>query len=176
MILVILGAMNGSNASVPPKADPEVERLIARGDLGALAELVLNGEGQRLVGRRSEMPELQSFIDNVPTYMAKIQSVHDSARSGQLRELQAALDRRKFAVARDPRTPAGATPLHAAVLLGQTAVVRYLAGRFPETLAARDARGRAPLHCAAALPDNGHYFNLLLNLGADRTLKDNVSN
>lgn len=52
-----------------------------------------------------------------------------SAREGALRDLQAALDRRKFAVARDQVSPAGATPLHVAVLFGHTPVVRYLAGR-----------------------------------------------
>lgn len=34
-----------------------------------LAALVLNGEGARLVGRRSRNLELQAFLDNVPTYM-----------------------------------------------------------------------------------------------------------
>lgn len=34
-----------------------------------LATLVLNGEGSRLVGRRSGNVELQAFLDNVPTYM-----------------------------------------------------------------------------------------------------------
>lgn len=104
----------------------------------------------------------------------KIRAVHDAARSGNLRQLQAALDRRKFAVAKDRRTAWGCTPLHLAVLLGQTAVVRYLAGRFPETMAARDSRGRTALHYAGTLADNGHYYNMLLNLGADRSIKDKV--
>lgn len=51
-----------------------------------------------------------------------------------------------------------------------------LGGRFPETLNAKDKHGRTPLHYAATIPDNGHYFNVLLNLGADRKMKDNVSN
>lgn len=105
---------------------------------------------------------------------SKIRAVHDAARTGNLRQLQAALDRRKFAVARDRRAQSAATPLHLAVLLGQTAVVRYLAGRFPETLMARDIRGRTALHYAACLADNGHYYNLLLNLGANRSVKDKV--
>lgn len=105
---------------------------------------------------------------------SKIRAVHDAARAGNLRQLQAALDRRKFAVARDRRSSSAATPLHLAVLLGQTAVVRYLAGRFPETLSVRDAKGRSALHYAAVLADNGHYYNLLLSLGANRALKDKV--
>lgn len=34
-----------------------------------LAALVLNGEGSRLIGRRSGNAELQAFLDNVSTYM-----------------------------------------------------------------------------------------------------------
>ncbi|KAJ1527016.1 hypothetical protein ONE63_008560 [Megalurothrips usitatus] len=152
--------------------EAELDAHIARGDLGVLADLVLNGEGDRLLSKNSSNAEVQSFLDHVPTYMSKIRAVHDAARAGNLRSLQAALDRRKFAVARDRRSSSACTPLHLAVLLGQTAVVRYLAGRFPETLAVRDLRGRTPLHYAAVLADNGHYYNLLLNLGANRALKD----
>ncbi|KAK3913347.1 Putative ankyrin repeat protein, partial [Frankliniella fusca] len=152
--------------------DDELNAHIARGDLGVLADLVLNGEGDRLLSKNSSNPEVQSFLDHVPSYMSKIRAVHDAARAGNLRGLQAALDRRKFAVARDRRSQSACTPLHLAVLLGQTAVVRYLSGRFPETLSARDLRGRTALHYAAVLADNGHYYNLLLNLGANRALKD----
>ena len=52
---------------------------------------------------------------------------------------------------------------------------RNLAGRFPETAHATDLDGRSPLHYAATLADNGHYYNLLLNLGANPLIKDNVS-
>ncbi|XP_034242921.1 uncharacterized protein LOC117646223 [Thrips palmi] len=132
-------------------SEAELDEHIARGDLTVLADLVLSGEGDRLLSKNTSNPEVQSFLDHVPTYMSKIRAVHDAARTGNLRQLQAALDRRKFAV---------------------TAVVRYLAGRFPETLVARDQRGRTALHYAACLADNGHYYNLLLNLGANRTIKD----
>lgn len=49
--------------------DPEVENLLENGNMEQLAALVLNGEGRRLVGRQSNNPELQAFIDNVPAYM-----------------------------------------------------------------------------------------------------------
>ena len=101
--------------------------------------------------------------------------MHEAAQEGRMRDLQGALDRRKFAVARDGSNSIGATPLHVATLFGHTAIVRYLAGRFPETLQTRDTNDRTPLHYAATMMDNGHYYNLLLNLGADPSLKDNVS-
>lgn len=36
-----------------------------------LATLVLNGEGSRLIGRRSQNTELQAFLENVPIYMVR---------------------------------------------------------------------------------------------------------
>lgn len=47
-----------------------------------------------------------------------------AAREGNLRDLQSALDRRKFAVARDESSPHGATPLHVAVIFGNTTIIR----------------------------------------------------
>ncbi|XP_076679364.1 uncharacterized protein LOC143374797 isoform X2 [Andrena cerasifolii] len=155
-------------------ADPEIETLLENGNMEQLAGLVLNGEGRRLVGRHSGNPELQAFIDRVPSYMGKIHAVHMAAREGNLRDLQSALDRRKFAVARDGSSPRGATPLHVAVVFGNTAIIRYLAGRFPETAHAIDLDGRTPLHYATTLADNGHYYNLLLHLGANPLVQDNL--
>ncbi|XP_050591643.1 uncharacterized protein LOC126922799 isoform X4 [Bombus affinis] len=155
-------------------ADPEIEKLLETGNMEQLAALVLSGEGRRLVGRHSGNPELQAFIDRVPSYMGKIHAVHMAAQEGNLRDLQSALDRRKFAVARDGSSPHGATPLHVAVVFGNTTVIRYLAGRFPETAHAIDLDGRTPLHYAATIADNGHYYNLLLHLGANPLVQDNL--
>lgn len=58
--------------------DPEVEELVLKGNMEQLASLVLNGEGRRLVGRQSDDPELQAFIDNVPAYMVCILLIADS--------------------------------------------------------------------------------------------------
>ncbi|XP_011300878.1 uncharacterized protein [Fopius arisanus] len=153
--------------------DPEIDHLLVNGNMEQLASVVLNGEGRRLVNRQSSNPELQAFIDNVPSYIGKIHAVHIAAREGNLRDLQNALDRRKFAIARDGASPHGATPLHVAVVFGHTSVIRYLAGRFPETTHAVDVDGRTPLHYAATLADNGHYYNLLLHLGANPLILDN---
>ncbi|XP_073956845.1 uncharacterized protein isoform X6 [Choristoneura fumiferana] len=154
--------------------DPEVTELINSANMEMLAALVLNGEGSRLIGRRSGNAELQAFLDNVSTYMQKINKVHLAAKDGNIRDLQAALDRRKFAIARDSISPNGATPLHVATVFGKTNIMKYLGGRFPETLSAVDFEGRTALHYAAILPDNGHYFNLLQQLGANaKDLDDN---
>lgn len=49
--------------------DPEVDEIIKNGDMEKLASMVLNGEGDKLLGKRSRNPEIQSFLDNVPIYM-----------------------------------------------------------------------------------------------------------
>lgn len=53
-------------------------------------------------------------------------------------------------------------------------IIRYLGGRFPETTSAVDENGRTALHYAAAIKDNGHFYNLLVHLGANPKAIDNV--
>lgn len=53
-------------------------------------------------------------------------------------------------------------------------ILRYLAGRFPETTAAIDENGRTALHYAAVVKDNGHFYNLLANAGANPKATDRV--
>ncbi|KAG7308797.1 hypothetical protein JYU34_006031 [Plutella xylostella] len=167
-------SIEGEVLVVDNEIDPEVTELINSANMEMLAALVLNGEGLRLVGRQSRNLELQAFLNNVPTYMKKINKVHIAAREGNIRDLQAALDRRKFAIARDSASPNGATPLHVATVFGKTNIMKYLGGRFPETLSAVDFEGRSALHYAAVLPDNGHYYMLLQQLGANsKDLDDN---
>ncbi|KAL3268346.1 hypothetical protein HHI36_007462 [Cryptolaemus montrouzieri] len=161
---------DGSGSNQADKVD--VDALIQSGNMEKLASLVLNGRGDLLVGRSSENPELQAFLENVPVYMDKINRIHVAARNGSLRDLQAALDRRKFAIAKDTISPDGASPLHVAIIFGNTSIVRYLAGRFPETLQQTDVNERIPLHYAATIADNSHYYNLLIHLGSDMRAQD----
>ncbi|XP_058122433.1 uncharacterized protein LOC131293299 [Anopheles ziemanni] len=163
------------NLAEQPNMQQTVQDAIDAADLEQLAAIVLNGEGKQLVGKTSEQTEIQAFLDNVPAYMGKIRRVHLAAREGSLRDLQSALDRRKFATAKDEISPHGATPLHVATIFGHAGIVRYLAGRFPETLGATDDDGRTPLHYAATLKDNGHFYNLLTHLGANAKVEDNLN-
>ncbi|KAH8401415.1 hypothetical protein KR009_005348, partial [Drosophila setifemur] len=154
--------------------DGRIQEIVAAGDLEQLAEIVLNGEGASLMNLKSQEPEIQAFLNNVPTYMEKIHRVHDAARDGGLLALQQALDRRKFAIAKNDISPNGSTPLHVAVLFGHTDIVRYLASRFPETMTITDNDGRTPLHYAATIKDNGHFYNMLLQLGANPKALDKL--
>nr|XP_043066762.1 uncharacterized protein LOC108121417 isoform X1 [Drosophila bipectinata] len=158
---------NTINGDDSEAEDTRIKGIVESGDLEQLAEIVLNGEGGRLMGLTSPEPEIQAFLNNVPTYMEKIHRVHDAARDGGLLALQQALDRRKFAIAKDDISPNGSTPLHVAVLFGHTDIVRYLASRFPETMTITDNDGRTPLHYAATIKDNGHFYHMLLQMGAN---------
>lgn len=55
--------------------------------------------------------------------------VHEAAKEGNISVMQAALDRRKFAIARDPISPNGATPMHVATVFGKTNVMKYLGSK-----------------------------------------------
>ena len=77
---VIEGVVNGENEiesvneegqgnNEDNSSDEEVEMLIEQGNMELLAGMVLNGEGDRLIGQTSSNSELQTFLDNVPIYM-----------------------------------------------------------------------------------------------------------
>ncbi|XP_058975955.1 uncharacterized protein LOC101893623 isoform X6 [Musca domestica] len=153
--------------------ESRINRIIASGDMEQLAQIVLNGDGQKLLNVKAKEPEIQAFLRNVPNYMDKIRRVHEAARGGSLLNLQQALDRRKFAIAKDEISPNGATPLHVAVLFGHSDIVRYLSARFPETTSVTDNDGRTALHYAAVISDNGHFYNVLQQLGANPKAMDN---
>lgn len=126
------------------------QSIIDKQDMEQLAAMVLNGDGQYLIGSKSNQPEIQAFIDNVPAYMVcfqlqcvvlyfllmvlvffllcptirqnKIRRVHVAAREGSLRDLQSALDRRKFAIAKDDCSPGKCTPIHVATIFGHASM------------------------------------------------------
>lgn len=37
-----------------------------------LAQIVLNGQGEKLIQTQSREPEIQAFLNNVPAYMVRI--------------------------------------------------------------------------------------------------------
>lgn len=94
---------------------------------------------------------------------------------GNVRELRQYLDRRKLAVACECASELFATPLHVAVTFNRIEAVRYLGGRFPETLRQPDRLGRTPLHYAAMRADGQFAYHTLLTLGANKDLEDHVS-
>jgi len=58
--------------SVNFSQDARLQEIIESGDMEQLAEIVLNGEGGRLLTLKSKEPEIQAFLSNVPSYMVCI--------------------------------------------------------------------------------------------------------
>lgn len=82
---VIEGIVNGENevetlneqgqeaeGSEGKPDESDVASMVESGNMEQLAAIVLNGDGEKLVGQTSNNPELQSFLDNVPVYMVSI--------------------------------------------------------------------------------------------------------
>lgn len=82
---VIEGVVNGENEvetlneqgqgvdnSDEKSDDADIGSMVESGNMEQLAAVVLNGEGERLVGQQSDNPELQSFLENVPIYMVTV--------------------------------------------------------------------------------------------------------
>ena len=61
-----------------------------------------------------------------------------------------------------------------AVAYDRKSVARYLASRFPESLKVADRLGRTALHFAAIHPNGKNIYNMLLTLGADKNVRDEV--
>lgn len=52
--------------------DTDITAMVDEGNMEQLAAVVLNGDGDKLVGQQSDNAELQSFLDNVPVYMVRL--------------------------------------------------------------------------------------------------------
>lgn len=50
-------------------------------DMEQLADMVLNGDGQFLIGTKSDQPEIQAFLDNVPVYMVCVKQLFCSSET-----------------------------------------------------------------------------------------------
>ncbi|GFQ86589.1 uncharacterized protein TNCT_494191 [Trichonephila clavata] len=148
----------------------QIRELISDGNINALEELVLQGQGDRLLGETSAIPKVQSFLNIVPMYMERIYDVHRAVMRDQLEHVVILLENKKLALARDQL---GATPLHKAVWFGHYKIAHFISQQFPETLNAIDLEGRTALHYAAALKDNKNMYGILLEAGANKGIYDN---
>lgn len=95
------------------------------------------------------------------------QAIHDAARMGKRADVEKIL--KAAPLARDARTPLGATPLHYAAMNEDSGPLQALLAA-GAAVNARDGEGRTPLHMAAFSTRTANG-KLLLQAGADPTLK-----
>ncbi|XP_064105347.1 uncharacterized protein LOC135214834 isoform X6 [Macrobrachium nipponense] len=164
--------------SSPPKAinsnngqgSATIRDYIRAGDIEALEEVVLQGQGTKLVNQHATDQKVRNFLKTVPSYMSKIDLIHDAVEKGNLRDLKALLDRRKLARSKDAQ---GVGLLHKAVVHDHRGIVDYLISDYPETLDVTDHEGRTPLHYCAASNFADDMYSTLSDAVADPQLEDN---
>ena len=106
-------------------------------DWSKLVDIVLRGESELLVDKKSDDTEVQEFLNNAAVFKIKITNIHEGNKtplysnwrnhvtatvSGSLKDLQAHLDRRKFCLARDKGTDVNI--LQKAIMLGHHTISR----------------------------------------------------
>ncbi|CAB3403422.1 unnamed protein product [Caenorhabditis bovis] len=158
------------NRVAPSYLESSIQQWLRDGHVAKLEQLVLSGCGDLLNNRTSSNSETQQFLDKLPEYMEKIDSIHKSIKEGNLDAVKDLMKTKKLAIARDRY---GCTPLHSAVVHEHTEIVRFIAGNFPTVLNAPDYNKRTAMHYAAAARDGGHYLKILGKAGADAMAVDN---
>lgn len=109
-------------------SNDEIERWLATGDIQNLENLVLNGKSHLLLDKSSSNISSIEFLDGLTQYQAKIDAIHKAVEDGDVRRVKSLIDRIQLSTARDRH---GMTPLHKALLYGQTNTVRYLLAKYP---------------------------------------------
>ena len=126
------------------------------------------------------------FLEGLSQYQSKIDAIHKAVEEGDVRRVKSLIDRIQLSTARDRH---GMTPLHKALLYGQTNTVRYLLAKYPHCVNCTDhvrkddslffiwfffQAGRTALHYAAADPNGEHMIKVLQKSGGDAFIEDKV--
>ncbi|RWS09895.1 Tankyrase-1-like protein [Dinothrombium tinctorium] len=163
---------SGTPVSTDDRLSELIDNWLKDGDLLRLEHVVIAGQGERLLGKRSSNKQVQEFLELVPAYMAKIRHVHETVVRGNFNEVRQVLTRKRFALSRDHF---GASPLHLAVLHGHMDVLVYIITQFPETIDGPDNEGRTALHYAAVIGDeDSQYYEILKKAGASEQIVDKL--
>ncbi|CAI5445216.1 unnamed protein product [Caenorhabditis angaria] len=151
--------------------EEDIYDWIHTGNVGKLEELVLTGYADLLLGRNHEVEDADSigFLEVLPQYQAKVQSIHKAVETGNLRAVKLLTDRKKLSLCRDTR---GLSPLHKAIVFERTDIAKYLIRNYPQSVNAMDQKKRTPLHYAAALKDGGYLYKVMRKSGADPNIYD----
>ncbi|KAI6235408.1 Ankyrin repeat and Ankyrin repeat-containing domain-containing protein [Aphelenchoides besseyi] len=149
--------------------EEKIERWLAVGDVQNLEQLVLDGRSYLLMDKTSINLSSTEFLEGLTQYQAKIDAIHKAVEEGDVRRVKSLIDRPQLSTARDRN---GMTPLHKALLYGQTNTVRYLLAKYPHSVNSTDHAGRTALHYAAADPNGEHMIKVLQKSGGDAFIED----
>ncbi|KAK6018141.1 hypothetical protein OSTOST_16286, partial [Ostertagia ostertagi] len=109
-----------------------IDEWIENGEVAKLEQLVLDGRGHLLKEKTSTNEASKEFLRGLTVYQTRfIKQVED----GDVRRVKSLIDRQQLALARDTY---GMTPLHKALLHGQTNTVRHLLAKYPQCVNATD--------------------------------------
>ncbi|KAK6741808.1 hypothetical protein RB195_009591 [Necator americanus] len=168
---LMLRSMSTDDEFYDPDAPTEhvIDDWLNSGDVAKLEQLVLDGRGHMLKEKTSTNPPSKEFLRGLTVYQSKIDAIHKAVEDGDVRRVKSLIDRQQLALARDSY---GMTPLHKALLHGQTNTVRHLLAKYPQCVNATDHAGRTPLHYAAADPNGEHMIKVLQKAGGDAFIDD----
>nr|CAD2179128.1 unnamed protein product [Meloidogyne enterolobii] len=139
------------------------------GDVQQLEQLVLDGRAHLLKDKSSTNLASAEFLQGVSQYQSKVDSIHKAVEEGDVRRVKSLIDRTMLATAKDSH---GMTPLHKALLYGQTITVRFLLTKYPHCVNEPDHAGRTALHFAAADANGEHMIKVLQKAGGDAFIED----
>ncbi|PAV76297.1 hypothetical protein WR25_16953 isoform C [Diploscapter pachys] len=168
---LMLRSMSTDDEFFDPDAPSEdqVDQWLQLGEVAKLEQLILEGRGHMLRDKTTVNSASSEFLGGLSQYQSKIDAIHKAVEEGDVRRVKSLIDRPQLATARDTY---GMTPIHKALLHGQTNTVRYLLGKYPTSVNATDHVGRTPLHYAAADPNGEHMIKVLQKSGGDAFIED----
>ena len=73
-----------------------LRNMIRQSDLDGLEKVVLDGHGGKLIGENASDSKIRTFIKAVPSYLRKIEILHEAVVNGDIKGAQAHLTRRKL--------------------------------------------------------------------------------
>uniref|UniRef100_A0A0M3HW63 ANK_REP_REGION domain-containing protein n=1 Tax=Ascaris lumbricoides TaxID=6252 RepID=A0A0M3HW63_ASCLU len=155
--------------SVDAPSEEDVEKWLAEGDVQKLEQVMLDGRVHLLIDKKTANLAAEEFLQGIHQYQGKIDAIHKAVEDGDVRRVKSLIDRPQLATARDRY---GMTPLHKALLHGQTNAVRYLLAKYPSCVNAADHAGRTALHYAAADSNGEHMIKVLQKAGGDAFIED----
>lgn len=87
--MLVALTLSGSTGSVSNiTSSGQIRQWLRNGDIPALEQLVLNGEGSRLVGEYSPDARTRAYLKQIPSFQSRAHKLHDVVRGGYLTELQ----------------------------------------------------------------------------------------